>query len=191
MNMRNQSLITHSSKINDAMALAVWAHSGQSRKDGTPFLLHPLAVCNVLIEAGIVDTEVLVTALVHDALEERPDLHGEFLRRIRQSLGIQVAEWVIWLTDDMRMSSIERKAAQLVKYTDAPLPVKLIKLSDRCANLVAPPPTWDHKKISQYAEHSHDLLAVLYGTHPSLESRLKAQLSAVPWSIAQPFSAGR
>lgn len=175
-----------SNKINQAMSLAIWAHHGLLRKDGSPFLLHPIAVSRELIDAGIVDPDIQAAALLHDMLEERHDIREECLRRMRHTLGELVAEWVVMLTDDMRLSSADRKAAQIFRYRDAPVAVRMIKLADRCANLASPPPTWDSDKIKSYSEHSFQLLQTLRGTHTLMERRLIETLTQDPWRINSP-----
>jgi (p)ppGpp synthase/HD superfamily hydrolase len=54
----------------DAYRLAEAAHRGQSRKHGTPYIGHPLAVAETLRELGIDNGEMLAAALLHDTLED-------------------------------------------------------------------------------------------------------------------------
>ena len=58
----NQTLI--------ALALARHFHDGQYRKDGTPYICHPLKVCSTLISYGIEDDITLACALCHDVIED-------------------------------------------------------------------------------------------------------------------------
>ena len=50
-----------------ALSLARKLHDGQYRKDGSPYLQHPLKVCSTLISYGIEDDVTLSAALLHDA----------------------------------------------------------------------------------------------------------------------------
>lgn len=61
----NQTLI--------ALALARHFHDGQYRKDGTPYICHPLKVCSTLISYGIEDDITLACALCHDVIEDCQD----------------------------------------------------------------------------------------------------------------------
>ena len=61
----NQTLI--------ALAVARHFHDGQSRKDGTPYICHPLKVCSTLISYGIDDDTTLAAALLHDVIEDCQD----------------------------------------------------------------------------------------------------------------------
>ncbi len=56
-----------------ALAVARHFHDGQYRKDGTPYICHPLKVCSTLISYGIEDDIILASALCHDVLEDCQD----------------------------------------------------------------------------------------------------------------------
>lgn len=53
-----------------ALAVARHFHDGQYRKDGTPYICHPLKVCSSLISYGIEDDITLAVALCHDVIED-------------------------------------------------------------------------------------------------------------------------
>lgn len=180
----NSEFFEVSNTINQAMAISVWAHHGHLRKDGSPFLMHPIAVCRELIDAGICDPDIQAAALLHDTLEERSDIREECIERMRSAVGERITEWVLILSDDMQLSSEERKAMQLIKFRNAPAPVRMIKLADRNANLISPPPLWYPEKIRTYATHSLHLLNALANTHPTLEKRLIGRLRLAPWNLA-------
>lgn len=56
-----------------ALAVARHYHDGQYRKDGTPYICHPLKVCSTLIGYGIDDDTTLAAALLHDVIEDCQD----------------------------------------------------------------------------------------------------------------------
>src|SRR5205823_9077062 len=57
------------SLIDAAYVLAMKAHGAQSRENGDPYITHPLAVADIL--AGYrLDTATIVTALLHDVIED-------------------------------------------------------------------------------------------------------------------------
>ncbi|RMH01678.1 MAG: HD domain-containing protein [Planctomycetota bacterium] len=69
--------------LSRAVALAKEKHAGQTRKDGTPFIGHPLRTALLLLEVGgIKDPNLLCAAVLHDVAEESDlqpdDLMGEF-----------------------------------------------------------------------------------------------------------------
>ena len=53
-----------------ALVFARRAHSGQKRKNGTPFIIHPLAMaCDAIAMRGVTD-EIVATILLHDVCED-------------------------------------------------------------------------------------------------------------------------
>lgn len=56
-----------------ALAIARRMHHGQTRRDGTPYIVHPLKVCTTLINCGIRDDYTLAAALLHDVIEDCKD----------------------------------------------------------------------------------------------------------------------
>ena len=56
-----------------ALSFAAEKHRNQRRKDSgqTPYINHPIAVADILLnEAGVVDEVVLMAALLHDTVED-------------------------------------------------------------------------------------------------------------------------
>ena len=53
-------------QIRAAYEYAAAHHAGQNRKDGSPFITHPLAVAQIVAEELHLDTESIVAALLHD-----------------------------------------------------------------------------------------------------------------------------
>ena len=56
-------------------------HEGQLRKSGEPYLIHPLAVAEILADLGM-DEDTIVAGLMHDVVEDTPytseELRDEF-----------------------------------------------------------------------------------------------------------------
>lgn len=98
-------------KIRLALAVCVLAHKDQKRKlNGLPYIVHPVSVMNILAE--FTDTEgVLTAALLHDVLEDQPDLFSE--AELEHWFGIDVMDSVHVVTKD---SSINDWRARNEKY---------------------------------------------------------------------------
>ena len=57
--------------LNKSILLATEAHKGQVRKNsGLPYITHPLAVMQTLIDYGVTDQETLAIAVLHDVPED-------------------------------------------------------------------------------------------------------------------------
>ena len=65
------------------------AHAGQLRKDGSPYITHPLAVAEIVAELEL-DTDSIIAALLHDCIEDT----GRHPRGNRQAL--RHPRWPIW-----------------------------------------------------------------------------------------------
>jgi (p)ppGpp synthase/HD superfamily hydrolase len=78
-------------RLADALAMAVQAHQGQSRK-GThiPYISHPMAVAALVIERGGTEDQA-IAGLLHDAIEDGGVAYAE---RIRKAFGSHVLELV-------------------------------------------------------------------------------------------------
>ena len=166
-----------------ALRIATEAHHQQLRKDGTPFLLHPLGVWHNLVQVELADPHVLGLALLHDVLEERPADAAHFEQRIAHELGADTARHVRWLSDKPGHSTERRKHEQLRKMRHAPWPVRVVKLADRLTNLQSgPAPGWSHAKIRTYTDHSRALLEVLGNTHVELSFYIRHSLNQPVWN---------
>ena len=58
-------------KIEMAYEFAREAHSGQMRQSGDPYITHPVAVAEILIDLGL-DTDSIIGGLLHDVVEDTP-----------------------------------------------------------------------------------------------------------------------
>jgi (p)ppGpp synthase/HD superfamily hydrolase len=64
-------------QLMDAARLMKRAHAGQTRKHGTPYWKHPMAVCRILWEKGTRNRPMIQAALLHDVLENSPAFESE------------------------------------------------------------------------------------------------------------------
>ncbi|MDY4442902.1 MAG: HD domain-containing protein, partial [Butyricicoccus sp.] len=56
-------------KIRMAYACANAAHEGQKRKNGDPYIIHPVSVAEIIVEMGL-DTDSICAGLLHDCMED-------------------------------------------------------------------------------------------------------------------------
>lgn len=80
--------------IADAVKLVEHHHASHTRWDGSPYVLHLYRVVDSVVSTGLVTTESIVTALLHDVVEDTPVT----LAQVESMFGTQVAVNVDYLT---------------------------------------------------------------------------------------------
>lgn len=117
-----------------ALSLARQLHDGQYRKDGSPYISHPLKVCSTLIRYGVEDDVTLSAALLHDALEDCKDklsLGGKELVS-QYHLKEEVLDIIHLLTKESGLD--DQELGVYFKKIEENPKAALIKLSDRQHN---------------------------------------------------------
>ena len=105
-----------------ALAFAAHKHRDQRRKDAdaSPYINHPIALADVLVnEGGVTDTEVLCAALLHDTVEDTATTHEELV----DAFGSRIARIVAEVTDDQDLPKADRKRHR--PWTPQPLPAQM------------------------------------------------------------------
>ncbi len=80
-------------RLYEAFNYADNAHSEQLRKDGSPYVTHPLAVAEIVADLEL-DTDSIIAALLHDTIEDTDATHDE----IAKLFGSPVADLVEGVT---------------------------------------------------------------------------------------------
>ena len=65
--------------IDRAVDYAREKHKDQKRKDGSPYIIHPLAVAEIVAEIGL-DTDAILGALLHDCIEDTDSTYDDIAR---------------------------------------------------------------------------------------------------------------
>ncbi|HCB99737.1 MAG TPA: (p)ppGpp synthetase [Ruminococcaceae bacterium] len=123
-------------KIKAAYELAREAHGEQMRRSGDPYIIHPVAVAQILIKLGL-DTDSLCAALLHDVVEDT-DVP---LEEIRKRFGSDVALLVDGVTKVGKVAHYSREEQQaesirkMLLAMAKDIRVILIKLADRLHNM--------------------------------------------------------
>ncbi len=148
--------------INRAYVFTVQKHGSQLRASGDPYFSHPVEVAGILTELRL-DTESIITALLHDTLEDTLTTPEE----IERLFGANVARLVDGVT---KLSKIEaqteneRAAENLRKFLLAmsdDIRVLLVKLADRLHNMRTLHHIKDPAKRRRIAKETMDIYAPL------------------------------
>lgn len=167
----------------DAMAFAAQKHRHQRRKDvhASPYINHPIELVQVLVsEAGILDTDVLVAAILHDTIEDTETSEAEIVERF----GAAIAAVVVELTDDKHLPKTQRKALQIARAPSSSRNARLVRLADKICNLrdVAhgAPVGWSLERCREYFDWARSVVDGMRGTHAQLEALFDAAFARRP-----------
>ena len=122
--------------LNRAYVYGMRMHGSQLRASGDPYFAHPIEVAGILTEYRL-DTASIVTALLHDVIEDTPVTRAE----IDQLVGEEVGELVEGVTKLSRLELAHehtRQAENLRKFILAiskDVRVLMVKLADRLHNM--------------------------------------------------------
>jgi guanosine-3',5'-bis(diphosphate) 3'-pyrophosphohydrolase len=126
----NEQLLREAYAFGDAM------HEGQLRHSGEKYFTHPVAVTVILAEQQM-DDATLVTALLHDTIEDTKASFSEVEKRFTREIA-ELVDGVTKLTN-LQLNSRETKQAEnfrkLFMATSRDLRVTLVKLADRLHNM--------------------------------------------------------
>lgn len=150
-----------------AATFADWAHAGQTRSDGTPYIEHPRRVARYLRAAGVEDEGILAVAFLHDTIEDCDVTEVE----IRELFGDRVARGVMQLTNKIegdaherqfgKISFVKKHGSLLEHCRNMDMEFKWVKLADRYDNLADAKGIWKPKRLKRYAKAGYELVKAL------------------------------
>jgi RelA/SpoT family (p)ppGpp synthetase len=122
--------------LSKAYNFAIEAHKNQKRISGLPYIVHPIAVADILAELKL-DSATIITGLLHDTIEDTKATYD----LVMKEFGKEVADLVDGVT---KISALEEKAVEnsqaenfrkLILATSKDIRVLLVKLADRLHNM--------------------------------------------------------
>ena len=148
--------------LSKAYNFALKAHEKQKREEGSPYIIHPIAVANILTELKL-DSATIATGLLHDTIE---DTHATY-KTIESEFGKEVADLVDGVT---KISEFENQALsnskaenfrKLILATSKDIRVLLVKLADRLHNMRTLKFVKDENKRIRKAKETMEIYAPL------------------------------
>ncbi len=158
--------------LNKAYVFAMKAHGSQTRHSGDPYFAHPLEVAGILTSLRL-DTNTIVTALLHDTLEDTHATYDE----INDIFGGEVAKLVDGVTklSKLELTSEASKQAEnfrkLLVAMSKDVRVLLVKLADRLHNMRTLNFIPKEDKRRRIAQETMDIYAPLAGRMGMQEMR--------------------
>ncbi len=174
-------------KIVCAYELARDLHSGQFRKSGEEYIIHPIAVAEIVAGLGL-DTDSICAAFLHDTIEDCSDKID--IQKMQKEFGQDVLELVDGLTklvripfedkEDEHMENLRKMFLAMAKD----IRVIIIKLADRLHNMrtLAAQPESKQRIIALETMHVYAPLAHRLGMQ-----KIKQELESLALSYLDPF----
>ena len=119
-------------KITDtAIRIAVKAHGEQKRKsDGSPYIVHPIAVALMLQKHRFRD-EVVAAGILHDTIEDTTVTAAD----LAEQVGPEITAMVLALSEDKTKPWDVRKREYIAHVAASSDEVKAISTADKISNL--------------------------------------------------------
>ena len=161
-------------KMRRAYEYAREKHINQRRKDGSPYITHPLAVAQIVADMHL-DSESIMAALLHDCIEDTDATHEEIAKLFSPAVA-ELVEGVTKLTRVQYISKEEEQMENLRKMLLAmsrDIRVILVKIADRLHNMR----TMDYQTAEKQKQKSLETMEI----YAPLAHRLGMQ--KVKWEL--------
>ncbi|WP_019834236.1 RelA/SpoT family protein [Sphingomonas sp. PR090111-T3T-6A] len=148
--------------INRAYVFSMQAHGSQKRASGDPYFSHPIEVAGILTDLRL-DDETIVTAILHDTIEDTVATYEEIERLFGPNVA-RMVDGVTKLSKIEAQSESERAAENLRKFLLAmsdDIRVLLVKLADRLHNMRTLHHIPNEAKRRRIAKETMDIYAPL------------------------------
>ena len=148
--------------LSKAFNFALEAHKNQKRISGVPYVVHPVAVADILAELKL-DSATIITGLLHDTIEDTKTTYDVVLKEF----GKEVADLVDGVT---KISALEEKALdnsqaenfrKLILATSKDIRVLLVKIADRLHNMRTISAFKSEEKKKRIAKETMEIYAPL------------------------------
>ena len=148
--------------LSKAYNFALKAHKDQKRESGDPYLIHPVAVADILSDLKL-DSATIATGLLHDTIEDTKATY----KNVEKEFGKEVADLVDGVTkiSELEGKVIENSKAEnirkLILATSKDIRVLLVKLADRLHNMRTLKSIVEEKKRKRIATETMEIYAPL------------------------------
>ena len=123
--------------LTKAYNFALKAHEKQKRDEGSPYIIHPVAVANILTELKL-DSATIATGLLHDTIEDTHATYQTIKERIWFEEVADLVDGVTKISEFENQAMSNSKAEnfrKLILATSKDIRVLLVKLADRLHNM--------------------------------------------------------
>ena len=148
--------------LSKAYTFALNAHKNQKRDSAEPYIIHPVAVADILTDLKL-DSATITTGLLHDTIEDTKATYNT----VKSEFGKEVADLVEGVT---KISQLEGKGIsntkaenfrKLILATSKDIRVLLVKLADRLHNMRTINSIQDKEKKIRISKETMEIYAPL------------------------------
>ena len=145
-----------------AYDFAMKAHKHQKRDAGEPYIIHPIAVADILTDLKL-DSATITTGLLHDTIEDTKATY----ETVESEFGKEVADLVDGVTkiSELEDRAVENSRAEnfrkLIIATSKDIRVLIVKLADRLHNMRTLSSVPSSEKRSRKAKETMEIYAPL------------------------------
>ncbi len=160
--VKNYNPFLNQVALSKAYSFALSAHENQTRDSGDPYLIHPVAVADILCDLKL-DSATITTGLLHDTIEDTKTTYNT----VKKEFGQEIADLVEGVT---KISQLEGKAytnskaenfRKLILATSKDIRVLLVKIADRLHNMRTLSFKDDETKRKKIAKETMEIYAPL------------------------------
>lgn len=139
-----------------ALPYAREKHSGQFRKSGEPYIIHPLTMACDAMSLGIKDDNIIATILLHDVCEDCGVSLEELPVNSKVKRGVELMTFKV-MDGETKDIAKNRYYNMLVQSKEA----SITKLIDRCHNVSTMAGTFTTGKLKAYIEETREYVLPL------------------------------
>lgn len=165
-------------KILSAVAFAADRHKNQRRKGvgKVPYINHPIAVAKTLSDFGENDTDLIISALLHDVIEDTAKNEHEIKQLseiILKKFGEDVLLIVLEVSDNKSLPVDERKRLQVIHTPHLSEQARKLKIADKACNVIDikndPPENWTLERKLNYLKWAKEVVDGARGLNEKLD----------------------
>ena len=160
--VKNYNRFLNPDALSKAYTFALDAHKDQKRDSGDPYLIHPVAVADILTDLKL-DSATIATGLLHDTIEDTKITY----KTVEKEFGKEVADLVEGVSKISKLEGkvIENSKAEnirkLILATSKDIRVLLVKLADRLHNMRTLNSISDENRRKRIAKETMEIYAPL------------------------------
>ena len=152
--------------VNKAFKIAYKAHEGQYRASNEPYITHPLEVAKIVADLNM-DTATIVTALLHDTIEDTSLTYNEIKNSFDEKIASMVQGISKLTTIESRTVVLNSEEKEVEDYRNLicavskDIRVLIVKLADRLHNMRTLHCIKDANKRRRIATETMDIYSAL------------------------------